>query len=261
MSTPSIARSPDADAADIHPVDILMNLIITILAPMFLTAADGDIHFARLAAMQTVNAYQARNHADLLAIAQIIGFGLAALGCLGLSMADNLSISMTLRLRGCANALNRSAEQNRRALRHIRASGNPEPLSASGDEAPYAEVAEPMTPPVAMPEPAADAPPLARETSLAVPQQTERQPVPPLPGQQRQALWGAAMANVAAELTADLPRLPPAERRIAAFRASVLSSTANSLLSTPLPHDNRHPDRIPSVPNNAAAKPPVAGSG
>jgi hypothetical protein len=47
-------------------------------------------------------------------------FGLAALGSLSLSMTDNLSLSMTLRLRGNANACNRCAEQNRRALQQSR---------------------------------------------------------------------------------------------------------------------------------------------
>ncbi|MDR3533150.1 MAG: hypothetical protein P4L90_21655, partial [Rhodopila sp.] len=75
----------------LHPSDILSNLIVAFLAPMFLGVSAGDIGFARLAAIETVNAYQARNQADLVAIAQIIGFGLAALGSLSLSMADNIS--------------------------------------------------------------------------------------------------------------------------------------------------------------------------
>jgi hypothetical protein len=75
-----------------------------------------------MAAIETVNTYRVRNHADLIAVAQIIAFGLAALGSLSLSMADDISLSMALRLRGNANALNRSAEQNRRALRETRGS-------------------------------------------------------------------------------------------------------------------------------------------
>jgi hypothetical protein len=83
---------------------------------MFLDVSGGDIGFARAAALETVNAYRTRNAADLVSIAQIVAFDLAALGSLSLSMADNLSLSVTLRLRGNANALNRSAEHNRRAL-------------------------------------------------------------------------------------------------------------------------------------------------
>jgi hypothetical protein len=95
----------------------LLNLIVAFLAPLFLSASGGDIYFARMAALETVVAYRARNHADLMAIAQVIACGLSALGSLSLAMEDKLSLSMTLRLRGNAVALNRAAEQNRRALR------------------------------------------------------------------------------------------------------------------------------------------------
>ena len=111
-----ITTDQPAELTDLHPSEILMALIVTLLAPMFLGVTAGDISLARLAALETVNAYQARNQADLIAIAQIIACGLAALGSLSLSMDDDISLSMTLRLRGSAVALNRSAEQNRRVL-------------------------------------------------------------------------------------------------------------------------------------------------
>jgi hypothetical protein len=99
----------------INPSDILQSLLVTLLAPMFFALCAGDIAIARMAALETINGYRARSHVDLILIAQIIGFGLAALGSLSLSMADDISVSLTLRLRGNANACNRSAEQNRRA--------------------------------------------------------------------------------------------------------------------------------------------------
>ncbi len=104
----------------IRPGDVLISLIVAVLAPMFLTASGGDIGFARLAAMETVKAYRARDNADLISIAQIIACGLVSLGSLGLSLTDNLSLSMTLRLRGNAVALNRSADLSRRAIRQAR---------------------------------------------------------------------------------------------------------------------------------------------
>jgi hypothetical protein len=97
-----------------------MAVIAAFLAPMFLGITSGDVALARLAAVEAVNAYRARDHADLIAIAQIIAYGLAALGSLSLSMEADRSVSMTLRLRGNANALNRSAEQNRRVTRDRR---------------------------------------------------------------------------------------------------------------------------------------------
>ena len=110
------APPPDADFP-LSPAETLLNLLVLLIAPMFLTASGADIRYARMAALDTINAYQARNHADLIAIAQIVAYGLAALGSLSLSMADDISLSMVLRLRGNANACTRSAEQNRRALR------------------------------------------------------------------------------------------------------------------------------------------------
>jgi hypothetical protein len=100
----------------IHPSDILVHLIVTLLVPMFLEAAGGELHFARMAALETVTSYRARTHADLIAIAQIVAFGFAALASLSQSLVDDVSVAMALRLRGNANGLSRSAEQNRRAL-------------------------------------------------------------------------------------------------------------------------------------------------
>src|ERR1700712_614411 len=112
---------------------LLMSLVIVLLAPVFLAVAGGDVDLARMAAIETVNDYRARNHADLIAVAQIIAFGLAALGSLSLSLADELSVSMALRLRGNAIACSRSAEQNRRALTKSQADHPPHPLEVEPD--------------------------------------------------------------------------------------------------------------------------------
>ena len=239
MTAISAEQPLEAANSILHPIDMLMHLVVTILAPMFLIDADGNIHFARMAAMQTVHAYRARNNADLLAVAQIIGFGLAALGTLGLSMADNLSMSMVLRLRGCANALNRSAEQNRRALRQHQTSSSAELLAAFPGEMDGRQAETPTTtdtPPKmrqAPPAQARDAQPVGPQPQAAVPAQS-------LSDRERQAQWGAAMADVAAEMTADLDELPPEERRLASLQAAALRTTADALLSgAPLPFDPR----------------------
>jgi hypothetical protein len=87
---------------------------------MFLMATDGDISFARMAAFETLNAYRAKTQVDMIAIAQIVGCGLAALVSISRSMEDDISVSMTLRLRGNAVALNRTVEHARRALEKSR---------------------------------------------------------------------------------------------------------------------------------------------
>ncbi len=246
-----------------HPSDILMTLIVAFLAPMFLSASAGDIGFARMAAIETVNAYRLRNQADLVAVAQIIAFGLAALGSLSLSMADDISLSMTLRLRGNANALNRSAEQNRRVLREAQghdpiahpAATATEPVTRPDDDqaaaalrrdvaaaqqlAAQAEARLRAPQCAAADQPSALSPaPIASSTAAppATPNAT------PLDSEQRhQAMWAIAMVQEAGEISANILNLPPAERRIASIRAAALSSAANELLTAsnappPIPH-------------------------
>jgi hypothetical protein len=235
---PPRQKSPDIA---VRPFDLLMNLIVAFLAPMFVTVSGGDIQLARMAAIETVNAYRARDHADLIAIAQVIGCGLTALGSLGLSMADDLSLSMTLRLRGNAVALNRAAEQNRRTLTGTR----------PGDAAPHQA---PFTPGVARYEARVRIPvntqaPLQAQTEIPVgAAPTVATPVfPPVANsavlpvfaavaasaitvRQQQAMLAFAMTEVAEEFTAGLKNLPPAQHQLASRRAAALSSCANQLL-------------------------------
>jgi hypothetical protein len=287
---------PTHAGADLTLADILMHLVAIHLAPMFLCVTGGDIDHARMAAIETVNAYRAQTHADLIAIAQIVAFGLGALGSLSLAMNDDISVGMTLRLRGNANACNRSAEQNRRALRqhrletgsieHARRECAPEPgqdayeaevianvaatrqlvaetqaqmqagNQAQPPAAPKAPAPAPAAaalniptvaippvaiPPVAMPPaaiPAVAMPPVAIPTgnipTTVISGKALISPAFPGPGtteQQWQGIWAAAMADVAAEYTADIPNLSPKQRRAASLRAAALTSCANDLLT------------------------------
>jgi hypothetical protein len=98
-----------------HP-DVFMQILAAALTPFFLTATEGDAAHARAAAIDTINAYAPSYPSDLLPIAQIIAFGLAALSSISLSMAENIPILLILRLRGNAASLTRGSEQCRRAL-------------------------------------------------------------------------------------------------------------------------------------------------
>jgi hypothetical protein len=288
---PSRKEAPAPDTA-FHPVDVLLHVIATFLAPMFLTASGGDIGFARMAAMETVNAYCVRSPADLIPIAQIIAFGLAALGSLSLSMADELSLAMTLRLRGNAIACDRSAERNRRALREskvrlmvpLHADTTPDPggerfeaellarvaaaqergraiqarmegTAASPGQGAPASVVAPASPGRAAPTPAAAAPaarpvptaaPIGAAPTGAAPTGAARIGAAPIGAapvaaptgaaamiteRQIQTMWGAAMADVAAEYTTDLTSLPPAACREATVRANTLDACDNDLIS------------------------------
>jgi hypothetical protein len=227
------------------PNDILTNVIIAFLMPMFLTT-NGDIALARAAAIQTVNAYRARDDADLIAIAQIIAFGLAALGSLCLSMAGDLTLNMTLRLRGNANALNRSAEQNRRTLAHRHPSPaqqqQTEPRFDPGTDpfqaATLADLAETDRRSAEVlaarraPEPPPEQP--AAQTPTTTPTPTDSRLFTETKEQQK-AMWAAAATKVAGEFTTSLPYLPPVERRMASLRAAALGTSASNLLTEPLP--------------------------
>ena len=256
--------------------DVLMHLVVILLAPMFLPASDGDIALARLAAFETVSAYRARTHADLISISQIIAFGFSALASISQSLEDGITPTMALRLRGNANASNRSAEQSRRALnaavalaRHETASVAAAPPLDAADEAEIiarvadsqqrvaaarADVADgcaTVASPSRNPAPTNPAPtspschpaPQACVTTHPcgpLPQPSAAAPRSPETTQrQMQTMWAAAMADVAAEFTASLPNLPPNERAIAARRASVLSTCANDFAAGTVRLDGR----------------------
>jgi hypothetical protein len=241
-----------------HPTNALMSLIVTLLLPTFLGVTAGDIALAQMAAIETINDYRARNNADLIAIAQIIACGLAALGSLSLSMDEDISLSMTLRLRGSAVALNRSAEQNRRVLS--------QPLRDYPAPYYFETPPDPETTPAEMAEhdlgiaraeallSAADAQQLAAESQarLQDPRQIANQT--PAPAQdntvsdkRHQEMWAIAMVKEASEITAGLLHLPPAERPAAALRAAALSGAANELLTGVSPSRPGDPSMPPGI--------------
>jgi hypothetical protein len=227
------------EAPQIHPSEILLDLIVAFLAPMFLSVSGGDIGFARMAAIETVNAYRARSSVDLIAIAQVIACGLTALGSLSLSMADNLSLSMTLRLRGNAVALNRAAELNRRALKDSlpKTATTTSSATTDDDEAIFeAEVAANLA---AAQQATAEA---QIRLQIVEPPPTETPDPTDLTTLQLQAMWAAAMTDVAEEFTADLANLSPQERRLATRRVAALSNCANQLLSGDVPPPPRPGD-------------------
>jgi len=216
-----------------RPPSILLTLIATLLAPTFLCVTGGDLTLAHMAAIETINDYRARNNTDLLAIAQIIACGLAALCSLSQSMEDDISLSMTLRLRGNAVALNRSAEQNRRVLSQPLRDNPPQHETAPDTDATFLSPA------------AAKALEAEAESRLHNQNPTPEQPATEqTSGKRHQEMWAIALVNEASEITASIPHLPPAERPAASIRAAALSTTANELLtgaSSPLPLPHREP--------------------
>jgi hypothetical protein len=258
----------------IHPADLVMSVMIAFLTPMLLATTGGDRAQARATAIQTVNAYAARNPAELLLIGQSIALGLGVLSSISLSMAENIPINLILRLRGNAASLHRAAEQCRRALGEAEqaALAYEAPLSdidLQAEQEIIAEVArtrqrvteyqaslaQPQAAPPAAPD-SPDSPATMKAAMAALLADSERriaeadaalkstgQPIPtasprPAPKTEdeyfRQA-WSTAMADVADELTTGIANLPPNERRAAGIRAAALNTTANHLIGSPQP--------------------------
>src|SRR4051794_17991312 len=111
-STPSRQSEPSPN--------LLIELILVLLTPMFLCVSDGDIPRARQAAAETLNAYGARSLLGVVLAAKIIAYELAALASLSQSMADDISPQLALCFRGNPNSLDRAVERNRQLLERQR---------------------------------------------------------------------------------------------------------------------------------------------
>ena len=271
------------------PADILLNHVVSLLVPLFITAAGGELYFARMAALATIDSYRGRTQADLLTILQIITFSLGAADSVCRSMADDLSLPMVLRLRGNANSTARTAERNRLALT---ATAKADPAPPANPPPPDPPHREPQTPDAPSPDsrpPAAPAgaapsltsppPParthgslgaLARAPARTNPARTSPEPVPPDPpganpppppvppsaatesepsAAEIQQLWANAMSVVAAEFAADLDHLAPDERQVAQNRIRALNHCAVELRSGQPPPRPRPGDLGAATPN------------
>jgi hypothetical protein len=209
------------------PSTNLANLILMLLAPMFLWSTNGDIRLAYTAAAQTLNEYRVTNRLSLFTVAKIIAFDIATLSSLSLSMYEETSALLALRLRGNANSLDRSAERNRRKLEQdssTAAAGTPDlSVEAAVAEADrlvreakarlHPVTAAPATPPSAEPAPA---------TEPAAPSAPARSP-------RHQAAWAGAMTAVAEEFAAGLKDLPRDEQWKELARIKALTTAAADL--------------------------------
>jgi len=87
----------------------MLELVLNLLTPFLIAGGLTDPTLARQAAAETIAAYNAPDQP--LTVAQIITFALAAIDNLRLSLPEDVSLSMKLKLRGNANALNRASQK------------------------------------------------------------------------------------------------------------------------------------------------------
>jgi hypothetical protein len=98
-----------------HRPNSFLETIIAFLMPYFLPAS-RDKNEARSEIIDTLAAYETRTRAEMLQAAHIIAFGMTTLDVLAEAKTAEMSQSMRLRYRSCANSLNRSTLQTEKAL-------------------------------------------------------------------------------------------------------------------------------------------------
>jgi hypothetical protein len=204
---------PTADLPHNH----LMEFLLGLLAPLLMAGGMTDIHLARLAATEAITAYRVDGPGELVTIGQIVAFALAALDNLRLSMTADLSLSMKLKLRGNANALNRCARDNTNLLQKARRKRPP--LKRD------------------MVEQAATVEWDATETNAEAAAQVARQEtetaraMPPTSAieHQNRLQWASVMKREAERLQANARNIPPAEQRTNSLWIDVLTEVASDL--------------------------------
>ena len=231
-----------ATAANTSPDTNLVNLILALLTPMFLWSTAGDIRLAHVAAAQTLNEYRVANRLSLFTVAKIIAFDIATLSSLSLSMYEDVSMLLALRLRGNATSLDRSGERNRRLLElESRTAGETEvSVEAAIAEAQrmvneakariQAAAQAPETQPEADPAPAAEPAALATRAPSPV-SASAAAPAARTPAEQPPTEWPDAVTEVAEAFAAGLEDVPPEKqwqemRRMMAMTAADIASGA-----------------------------------
>lgn len=131
--------------------ECVMETIIGFLLPFFLAAAGGNADTARAAIRQLIDAYNATTATELDLAGRIVGFSIAALDNLRLSMEADLSDTKVLRYRSNAVTLGRASNQARKALEAIRANPDQPYNTPRPSVAPAATVPSPATPSLAAP--------------------------------------------------------------------------------------------------------------
>jgi len=187
-----------------QPTGALLPFLLAVLTPFLTAGGILDPDLARQAAMETIAACQTDGNRQLLTTGQIVAFALAALENLRLSAPPDLSLSMKLKLRGNANALNRASQKTAAMV------DGPATVPDHGPQPPDPDPAEAMA-------------------SLESAQTLITQARTTNADRKTDLRWGQAMTDIAAEYTAELPALPPDQRRTHLIRIDALSKIASML--------------------------------
>ena len=133
--------------------DCIRATILGFMLPFFLAGAGGNQQIATAAIRELINSYNASTPTELDLVGRIIGFSIAAMDNLRLSMTPGLSDTKLLRYRGNAATLSRSSDTSRKILDALQAGREvtcdvPRPSIAAAPAA-----TKPVTPVTALPTP------------------------------------------------------------------------------------------------------------
>ena len=117
---------------DVSAIDCLFETILGFMLPFFLVGAGGSPDIAGAAVRELIDAYGAGTSTELDLVGRIVGFSIAALDNLRLSMTTGMSDTKVLRYRCNAVTLSRASDQARTILEAVQA--KPEQIRAEVDE-------------------------------------------------------------------------------------------------------------------------------
>jgi hypothetical protein len=148
----------------------VLNRILDLLAPIFLSVVAGNAEAARSAASALLASYEPRTNRELRFAALAIAFSFGALDALSRSIDAELTVNQVLRLRGNANALNRAAHQNE--IRLDKRTAQPEAVAP--DEAAALPASSGIEDLMEFVRPAAPAPAMSRQQRRFAERQEEK---------------------------------------------------------------------------------------
>lgn len=103
-----------------HIPALFLDKVVGLLLPLFLNAAEGDTQAARHTVLCMLASYDVETEQEIRLAAEIASFSFGALEALGRAMDPDLPLNASLRLRGSANSMHRSAHQCERTLDRVR---------------------------------------------------------------------------------------------------------------------------------------------
>jgi hypothetical protein len=200
--------SPDA-------TNCLFATILSYLYPFYALAADGDIAAACTAVALLIKDNRPSGPVETDLAGRLVGYGIAAIDNLRLSLQPGLSDTKILQYRAGAVALGRSAEQCRKRLdamqaerrvRHGAVASRPVPIAPPSPSVPPRPSAPPRESPPAQPHASAPSvsagsPPASPSPAVALPPASAAPPASALPATGPLPLIGAPLQPVVRLLT------------------------------------------------------------